>query len=63
MALIGTVKPYQVQGPATLEIEFTTRNTIGPDTELRTGAEVIDSQTVRYKGKDVLEVWQRYRAK
>ena len=30
---------------------------------LATGAEVIDSQTIRYKGKDVLEVWQRYRSK
>jgi len=63
MALIGKVEPYRVTGPATLEIQFTTRNTLGPDTELRTGAEVIDSQTVRYKGKDVLEVWQRYRSK
>ena len=63
MALIGKVEPYRVTGPATLEIQFTTRNTLGPDTELRTGAEVIDSQTVRYRGKDVLEVWQRYRSK
>ena len=63
VALIGKIQPYRVAGPATLEIEFTTRNTLGPDSELRTGAEAIDSQTIRYKGKDVLEVWQRYRSK
>jgi D-amino peptidase len=63
VALIGKIQPYRVTGPATLQIEFTTRNTLGPDAELRTGAEVVDSQTIRYKGKDVLEVWQRYRAK
>ena len=63
VALIGKIQPYRVAGPATLEIEFTTRNTLGPDSELRTGAKAIDSQTIRYKGKDVLEVWQRYRSK
>ena len=63
IALIGKIQPYKVSGPSTLQIEFTTRNTLGPDAELRTGAEVINSQTIRYKGKDVLEVWQRYRSK
>lgn len=63
MALIGKVKPYRIEGPATLEIEYTTRNTLAPDAGLRPGAEVVDSQTIRFKGKDVLEAWQRYRAR
>jgi D-amino peptidase len=63
MSLIGKVKPYVLQGPATLEIEWTTRNTLSSEAEFRPGAEIIDSQTIRFKGKDVLEVWQRYRAR
>ncbi len=63
MALIGKVKPHRVQSPTTLEIEFTTRNTLGLDAESRPSAEIVDSQTIRFKGKDILEVWQRYRAR
>ena len=63
VALIGKVKPYRLEGPVTLEIESTTRNTLGPDAELRPGSEIVDSQTIRFRGKDVLEVWQRYRAR
>ena len=61
--LIGKVKPYRVSSPVTLEIEYTTRNTLGLDAEARAGVEVLDSQTIRFKGKDLLEAWQRYRAR
>jgi D-amino peptidase len=63
MALIGKIKPYVLQGPATLEIEYTTRNTLSSEAQFRPSAEIIDSQTIRFRGKDVLEVWQRYRAR
>jgi D-amino peptidase len=63
VSLIGKVKPYVLPSPATLEIEFTTRNTLSNEAEFRPGAEIVDSQTIRFKGKDVLEVWQRYRAR
>ena len=63
VGLIGKVKPYRVANPVTLEIEYTTRNTLGLDAEARAGAEVVDSQTIRFKGKDLLEAWQRYRAR
>ncbi len=61
--LIGKVKPYRVSSPVTLEIEYTTRNTLGLDAEARAGVEALDSQTIRVKGKDLLEAWQRYRAR
>ena len=61
--LIGKVKPYRVSSPVTLEIEYTTRNTLGLDAEVRAGVEALDSQTIRVKGKDLLEAWQRYRAR
>jgi D-amino peptidase len=63
VSLIGKVEPYVLPSPATLEIEFTTRNTLSNEAEFRPGAEIVDSQTIRFKGKDVLEVWQRYRAR
>lgn len=63
VARIGSIKPYKVPGPCTLEIEYTTRNSLPIDSELRTSAEVLDDRTIRFRGKDVLEVWQRYRVR
>lgn len=63
VAKIASIKPYRVPGPCTLEIEYTTRNSLPIDSELRTAAEVIDDRTIRFRGKDVLEVWQRYRTR
>lgn len=60
---IASIKPYRVTGPCTLEIEYTTRNSLPIDSDLRTAAEVIDDRTIRFRGKDVLEVWQRYRTR
>ncbi len=63
VAKIGTIKPYTVKEPVTLQVEYTTRNSLPVDAELRSGAEVLDDRTIRFKGKDVLEVWQRYRSR
>ena len=63
VAKIGSIKPYRVPGPCLLEIEYTTRNSLPIDSELRTAAEVVDDRTIRFRGKDVLEVWQRYRTR
>ena len=59
MRKLGQIPPYRVEGPVTLQIEFTTRNALA--TELPLNAEMVDARTVRYKGKDFLEAWQRYR--
>ena len=56
---IGQIKPYKVDGPVTIQIEYTTRNALGADAHLRPGAEVIDARTIRYSGKDFLEAWTR----
>lgn len=60
---IGRIKPYTVPGPCTLEIEYTTRNSLPVDSEFRTAAEVVDDRTIRFRGKDLLEVWRRYRTR
>jgi D-amino peptidase len=59
MRKLGQIQPYRVEGPVTFQVEFTTRNALG--TELPAGAEMIDARTIRYKGKDFLDAWQRYR--
>ena len=63
IAKIGTIKPYVVRGPVTLQIEYTTRNSLPVGAELRAGAEVIDDRTIRFKGKDILEAWTLYRSR
>jgi len=60
---IGTIKPYMVKGPVTLQVEYTTRNSLPVDAEMRTGAEVLDDRTIRFKGKDILEAWRLYRSR
>src|SRR6266853_2581183 len=41
MSKIGAIKPYTVSGPVTLQVEYTTRNSLPVGAELRTGAEVL----------------------
>src|SRR4051812_6580804 len=54
VAKIATTKPYTVSTPVTLQIEYTTRNSLPLDAEARTGAEVLDDRTIRFRGKDIL---------
>src|SRR4029077_33028 len=63
MSRIGVIKPYIVAGPVTLQVEYTTRNSLPVDAEKRTGAEVLDDRTIRFRGKDVLEAWTLYRSR
>lgn len=61
MAKLAGIAPYRIEGPVTIEIEYTTRNALGRDVAARPGAEVIDARTVRYRGADFFEAWQRSR--
>lgn len=63
VAKIGSVKPYVLPGPVTLQIEYTTRNSLPVGAELRANAEVLDDRTIRFRGKDILEAWQIYRSR
>ena len=63
VAKIGSIKPYTVSAPVTLQIEYTTRNSLPVDAESRTGAEVLDDRTIRFRGKDILEAWRLYRSR
>jgi D-amino peptidase len=59
MAKLGGIRPYRIEGPVTIQIEYTTRNALRQAAASRPGAEVIDARTIRFHGKDFLEAWQR----
>jgi D-amino peptidase len=61
MRKVGQIAPYRVEGPVTLQIEYTTRNALPAD--VPQWAEMVDARTVRYQGKDFLEAWKRYRGR
>jgi D-amino peptidase len=61
MAKIAAVRPYRLEGPVTIEVEYTSRNALTPDARLLPGAELIDARTIRYRGETFLEAWQRAR--
>ncbi|MCC6585970.1 MAG: M55 family metallopeptidase [Bryobacterales bacterium] len=63
VAKIGKIKPYKIPGPVTLQIEYTTRNSLAFEAQYRTGAEVLGDRTIRFKGKDILDVWRLYRSR
>ena len=57
---LGAVRPYKIEGPVTIEVEYTTRSTPSPDATLPPGAEMVDARTIRFRGKDFLEAWTRW---
>ncbi len=60
VAKIASIKPYLIEGPATIEVEYTTRNSLPSGAVSRPGAEVVDDRTIRYRGQNFLEAWTRY---
>ncbi len=58
---IGSIRPYRVNGPVTLQIEYTTRNSLPFGAGADPGREVVDDRTIRIHGKDLVEAWTRYR--
>ena len=61
VAKISSIQPYRVTGSVTLQIEYTTRNSLPVDSESRSGVEVLDDRTIRFRGKDIVEAWRLYR--
>ena len=60
-AKIGQVPPYRITGPVTIEIEYTTRNSLRLDASHALGGEIVDDRTIRYRGADFLDAWTRAR--
>jgi len=59
MQKLGQIRPYRIEGPVTIEYEYTTRNSLPADAGLRPGAQVVDDRTIRYQGQDFWEAWTR----
>jgi D-amino peptidase len=60
MAKIGKIRPYKIDGPVNLDIEFTTRSTLSPQTSYPPGVERVGPRAIRYSGKDFMEAWTHY---
>jgi D-amino peptidase len=60
MSKLGSIRPYVIEGPATVEIEYTTRNSLPPGAASRPGAEVTGDRTIVYRGRNFLEAWTLY---
>lgn len=58
MSKLGSIRPYRIEGPVTIQIEYTSRHALGSDARSRPGAEVIDARTLQFRGKNFLEAWQ-----
>jgi D-amino peptidase len=61
MAKISQIPPYKIDGPVSIEVEYSTRHTPAPDAGLAPGSEMVDARTIRYRGKDFMEAWVRSR--
>jgi D-amino peptidase len=61
MAGIGKIAPYKIDGPVTLQVEQTTRNSLSPDAGALPGVQVLDDRTLRIQGKDFMEAWTRWK--
>jgi D-amino peptidase len=62
MALIGQLQPFILKAPVTLEVEFTTRNSLTPDAPLLPNTTVLDDRTIQYRGATVADAWRNYRS-
>ena len=54
------IKPYKLEGPVTIDVERTTRNTPMPSAALPAGTELIGPRTTRYEGENFMEAWTLY---
>ena len=60
---IGSIRPYRINGPVTLQIEYTTRNSLPISAGSQPGSELVDDRTIRIHGKDLVEAWTRYQGR
>jgi hypothetical protein len=59
MKRISEIKPYKIEEPVTVQIEYAARSVPGLDAKYRPGVEVVDARTLRFHGNDFVEAWTR----
>ena len=57
------IPAYKIDGPVTIEIEYTTRHTPPPTTARPPGVTLIAPRTIRYQGDNFMEAWSRWQSK
>ncbi|HET7214329.1 MAG TPA: M55 family metallopeptidase [Terriglobia bacterium] len=58
MKRLAEFKPYRVEGPVEVKVEFTTSGTPGP--EARRATRRLDEWTVVYTGKNIIDAWFKF---
>ena len=58
LAKAGQVRPYRLEGPVSIEVEYTTRSTPSPEETLPAGVQRIGPRTLRFSGPDFLAAWR-----
>ena len=58
MQRLAEFRPYKIQGPVEVKVEFTP--TAARVFEPREGVERVNERTWVFRGKDILEAWQKY---
>jgi D-amino peptidase len=58
MKRLEEFKPYRIEGPVEVNVEFTTSGAPGPD--LRRVTRRLDERTVIYTGKNVVDAWFKF---
>lgn len=58
MKRLEEFKPYRVEGPVEVKVEFTTSGAPGPS--LRRASRRIDERTVVYTGKNIIDAWFKF---
>ena len=62
-AKAAQVRPYRVEGPVTIEVEYATRSTLFPEEPLPAGVERVGPRTLRFSGQDFLAAWRLWSMK
>ncbi len=58
MKRLAEFKPYRVEGPVEVKVEFTTSGAPGPG--LARASRRIDERTVVYRGKNIIDAWFKF---
>jgi len=58
LAKAGRIRPYRVEGPVSIEVEYTTRSTSSPHEALPAGVERVGPRMLRFSAKDFLGAWR-----
>ena len=58
MQRLGEIRPYKIEGPVELKVQFTTRGV--QYFRRREGVEQVDERTWAFRGKDLMDAWLKY---